>query len=267
MLVMPWVSAVPASRSPSVPSSMTAGRQPDPWPAMLRTDSRQAALPAVPAANALPPGGRAELSTPAGGGAEDVPAVPGAAGVRAAAGRAAGLPVWADTAMAAAAAPAISPDAAAAQRRVRIARPRRRTAHRCGRGRQGVEVLVQPLAEDLLVEDAHWLPAPFPGALSIWTLLVFHGAPRPGTPSASAALARSLASAREAWLRTVPSVQPSAVATWASLRSSQYRSTTIARCRAGSSRSADSSAERWPIRSEGSATAVSGRSAGSGRAR
>ena len=128
MLVMPWLAAAPASRSPSVPLSMTAGRQLDPWPAMLRSDSRQAAPPAVPAAITVPPGRTAELRAPAGGKAEAVPEALGAARVRAAAGRAAGLPVWADTTMATAAAPAISPDAAPAQRRARMARPRCSTA-------------------------------------------------------------------------------------------------------------------------------------------
>ncbi len=128
MLVMPGLPAGPASRSPSVPSSRTAGRQLDPWPPMLRTDSCQAAPPAVPAANALPPGGTAEFRFPAGGGTEAAAEELGPAPVRAAAGRPAGFPGWADTAMATAAAPAISPDAAATQRRARIDRPRRRTA-------------------------------------------------------------------------------------------------------------------------------------------
>src|SRR5580704_7393017 len=112
------------SRSLSVPLSMTAGRQLDPWPPMSRSDSCQAAPPAVPVANMVPPDGGAELRIPEG---DDVRAGPGllvAAPVRAAAGRAAGAPVWADTTRATAAAPASSPDAAAAQRRARIARPR-----------------------------------------------------------------------------------------------------------------------------------------------
>src|SRR5882757_2322972 len=124
--MMPWLgSAGLESRSPSVPLSITAGRQLAPRPAMLRSESCQAAPPVAPAANAFPPGGGAEFSPTAG---DDAPGagVPGAAPVRAAAGRAAGLPVWVDTARATAAAPAISPDAAAAQaqRRARIPRPR-----------------------------------------------------------------------------------------------------------------------------------------------
>src|SRR6185369_11258386 len=55
---------------------------------------------------------------------------------------------------------------------------------------------------------------------------------------------RSRASARLAWLFTVPAEQPRMFATWASVMSSKYRSTTTARCPAGRRPSARHTASR-----------------------
>ena len=67
----------------------------------------------------------------------------------------------------------------------------------------------------------------------------------------SSALPRKAASARDAWLLTVPTEQPSAVAVSASDMSIQKRSTITARWRGPSLRSAFSSASLSPSASAG----------------
>src|SRR5947199_295364 len=79
-----------------------------------------------------------------------------------------------------------------------------------GRGDlQRAELLVQPPAQPVVAHAHRGPPAWRRGAASSVPV------------SASAPLARSLASARAAWLRTVLAEQPSRAAAWASLRSSQ----------------------------------------------
>src|SRR5215469_12873680 len=62
-----------------------------------------------------------------------------------------------------------------------------------------------------------------------------------------AVITRSLASARDAWLLTAPTLQPMTAAACASERSSKYRSTSTARCLGGNSASARSSRSRSAI--------------------
>src|SRR5258708_14121002 len=81
-----------------------------------------------------------------------------------------------------------------------------------GRGgrRDRLQGAVEPLAQIPLVIDAH-------GSF----------------PSARSGLSLSLASAREAWLLTLPTEHPRVTATSVSVMSIQYRSTTTARCPSG----------------------------------
>src|SRR5260370_9663115 len=79
------------------------------------------------------------------------------------------------------------------------------------RGRRDrLQGAVEPLAQIPLVIDAH-------GSF----------------PSARSGLSLSLASAREAWLLTLPTEHPRVTATSVSVMSIQYRSTTTARCPRG----------------------------------
>src|SRR5258708_27454634 len=89
------------------------------------------------------------------------------------------------------------------------------------RGRRDrLQGAVEPLAQIPLVIDAH-------GSF----------------PSARSAPSLSLASAREAWLLTLPTEHPRVTATSVSVMSIQYRSTTTARCPSGRSISAAPSAD------------------------
>ncbi len=63
---------------------------------------------------------------------------------------------------------------------------------------------------------------------------------------------RSLARARELWLLTLPTEQPSVAAIWTSVRSSQYLSSTTSRCLGGSEPTAASTDERSPCQPAGS---------------
>ena len=73
-----------------------------------------------------------------------------------------------------------------------------RLAHWCGARRDGSERLVEPLRQVPLVADAHCKP-----------------------PSTSSVLVRRAARAREAWLFTVPTEQPSVTAASVSVSPTQ----------------------------------------------
>ena len=74
---------------------------------------------------------------------------------------------------------------------------------------------------------------------------------------ASSALPLSLARARDVWLLTFPTEQPSVAATCDSVRSSQYRSTSTSRCLRGSVPSAAITVARSPCWPAGSGTGAS----------
>ena len=186
------------STSPSRPLNMTAGRHRRlPAAAMLRTASAHGLPSAVPEAN-TPPGaaGLGEFSVTVGAGA-------GSAELRGRHDRERGENRGAGGQGTAAGA---DPPAAAGH-----------PQHR-GRGDlQRAELLAQPLAQGAARRSVHWPPPACRGGIRLC-----RGGASPSAPeSASAPLARSLASALAAWLRTVLAEQPSRAAAWASLRSSQ----------------------------------------------
>src|SRR5260221_1607996 len=94
------------------------------------------------------------------------------------------------------------------------------------RGRRDrLQGAVEPLAQIPLVIDAH-------GSF----------------PSARSGLSLSLASAREAWLLTLPTEHPRVTATSVSVMSIQYRSTTTSRCPSGTAINPALSADRSSCR-------------------
>ncbi len=187
------------STSPSRPLNMTAGTQRWlPAAAMLRTASVHRCPSAMPEANTPP--GAARLGRFS---------VTGVAGV--------GRPNCAAATTASAARTAVPQRPGRGGERG----PPAAAGHPQDRGRgdlQRAELLAQSFAQGLLV-GVHWPPPACRGGIRLGR---GGASPSPSAPvSVSAPLARSLASALAAWLRTVLAEQPSRAAAWASLRSSQ----------------------------------------------